>query len=122
MLSPLLTDVAGMTGVVVYLLSYGLLQSGRLCQGGCAYPTLNLLAASMVLISLSADFNLASALIQVSWILISLVGLKRLTGSRTQTDVECAGAAAGDRSNPGSTHLYAWSPITMSQDYGPTVS
>jgi len=39
---------------------------------------LNLSAASFVLISLLTEFNLASALIQISWIVISITGLTRM--------------------------------------------
>jgi len=74
----LLADISGLAGVVLYLASYGLLQSGRLSSDGAAYSWLNLLAASLVLISLATEFNLASALIQLSWILISLGGLHRV--------------------------------------------
>ena len=42
-----------------------------------AYAAANVLAAAMVLISLTNAFNIASFLIQVSFILIGLVGIIR---------------------------------------------
>lgn len=61
-----------------YLGSYAALQSGLLRGGGYLYASLNLIAASLVLVSLFAEWSLSSAIIQVSWIVISLVGLTRI--------------------------------------------
>lgn len=71
-------NAAGLAGLVVYLGSYSLLQMGVLCGNGYAYATLNLCAASLVLLSLTVAFNLSSAIIQISWILISIFGIARL--------------------------------------------
>ncbi|SUZ32000.1 hypothetical protein ROE7235_01751 [Roseibaca ekhonensis] len=73
-----LFDAAGLAGVVLYLGSYALLQLGVLRGNGYAYATLNLCAASMVLLSLTVAFNLSSAIIQISWIVISILGIARL--------------------------------------------
>ena len=70
--------LAGLLGVAFYLLGYAALQLGFLRGSGYMYTLLNLAGASFVLISLATDFNLASALIQVSWITISFVGLLRM--------------------------------------------
>lgn len=69
---------AGLAGVVIYLGSYALLQAGVLRGSGFAYAVFNLCAASLVLLSLSVAFNLSSAIIQISWIIISLYGIARL--------------------------------------------
>ena len=68
----------GLFGVAVYLGSYALLQLGILRGQSYSYAALNLLAASSVLFSLIPSFNLSSVLIQVSWIIISVVGMTRL--------------------------------------------
>ncbi len=67
----------GVAGFVLYMLSYFLLQIGKIEGSGNIYILMNLTAASFVLVSLVHNFNLASALIQISWILISLIGLIR---------------------------------------------
>jgi len=54
-----------------------LLQAGIIRGTGYLYPSLNIIAASLVLVSLSENFNLSSALIQSSWIIISIVGITR---------------------------------------------
>jgi len=45
-----------------------------------------ILAASLVLVSLIHQFNLASALIQISWIGISVVGVFRLWSTNRRRD------------------------------------
>lgn len=68
-------DLLGLVGVALYLVAYALLQARVLHGSGYAYTLMNLAAATCVLASLSVAFNLSSALIQTSWIVISLVGL-----------------------------------------------
>ena len=70
-------QLIGVIGFILYMMSYFLLQIGKLNGSGNGYILMNLSAASFVLISLTQHFNLASALIQISWILISFIGLYR---------------------------------------------
>lgn len=70
--------IAGLVGVAFYLGSYAALQSGLLSGAGYIYTLLNLVASSLVLVSLFAEWNMSSALIQASWIVISCIGLTRL--------------------------------------------
>lgn len=74
---PSLFAVAGILGFALYLAAFAGLQLGWMQGGRPAYTILNILAAALVLVSLSEAFNLASALIQVSWIVIGCVGLLR---------------------------------------------
>ena len=80
----------GLAGVVLYLVTYALLQTGLLRGSGFAYAVLNLCAASLVLLSLTVAFNLSSAIIQISWIMISLFGIARLAwmNKRVQFSIE----------------------------------
>lgn len=71
-------NAVGLAGVALYLGSYTLLQAGILRGNSYTYAILNLCASSLVLISLIVAFNLPSALIQISWIVISLMGIARL--------------------------------------------
>lgn len=70
--------VFGFLGIAFYLGSYAALQLGYLNGQGGLYAVLNLIAASSVLISLTAAFNLSSAVIQIFWIFISIIGLIRI--------------------------------------------
>ncbi len=71
-------DLIGILGVALYLGSYAALQFGLMRGRGYAYAAVNAAAAGCVLLSLVQDFNLSSALIQVSWITISIIGISRL--------------------------------------------
>ena len=68
---------AGLLGVACYVTAYTSLQLGLMRGASVKYTLLNMTAASLVLLSLSADFNLSSAMIQIIWIAISMVGLAR---------------------------------------------
>jgi CRP-like cAMP-binding protein len=71
-------DLAGIAGVMLYLGAYFLLQTGLLHGAGLVFGLMNLAGASLVLVSLQHDFNLFSAVIQISWIAISIIGLVRV--------------------------------------------
>ncbi len=69
--------LAGYAGVAFYLSSYAALQAGLISGNGFMYSLLNLAASSLVLISLFQAWNQFSAMIQISWIAISIYGLAR---------------------------------------------
>lgn len=69
---------AGHLGVAFYVGSYAALQAGLIRGAGYLYAFLNLVAASLVLISLYEAFNPSAAIIQAFWIVISIVGITRL--------------------------------------------
>ncbi len=75
---PLLYEAAGLFGVAFYLTAYGLLQTGVIGGNSYTYALMNVAAASLVLISLALNFNLASMLIQFSFIGLSLFGIIRV--------------------------------------------
>ena len=74
-LPPALFDSIGVLGFALYVIAYGLLTLRVLNGNSLAYFGLNLAAASCVLIGLTASFNLASALIQLFWVAMSLLGI-----------------------------------------------
>ncbi len=77
-MSEQLFHIAGYAGVACYITAYALLQANLIRGSGYSYTLLNLLAATLVLISLSVAFNMASAMIQSIWIVLSLYGLGRM--------------------------------------------
>jgi predicted membrane protein len=81
----LLFDAAGLLGVLIYVCSYSALQFDKLDGNSLQYCLLNGSAATLVLISLVHDFNLASAIIQVVWISVSLFGLLRFLQRKRET-------------------------------------
>lgn len=68
-------QLIGLLGFLVYILAFGWVQIGWMDGNSAKYSLCNVLAASLVAVSLIAEFNLSSALIQGSWILIGLFGL-----------------------------------------------
>lgn len=68
-------QLAGLGGFALYICSFSAVQFNWIDGNSCGYSITNIAAASLVAISLIADFNLASALIQGSWILIGMTGL-----------------------------------------------
>ena len=70
-------DLAGFFGVILFLGAYAALQLGFVRGQGYTYASLNMLAAALVLISMIGAFHLSSAIIQGSWIVLSLVGIAR---------------------------------------------
>jgi len=66
---------AGVFGFICYISAFGAVQLGKLDGNSTGYTLLNILAAGFVAVSLFAEFNLASALIQSSWIIFGVAGL-----------------------------------------------
>lgn len=66
---------AGLVGFAAYVAAFGLVQTDKIDGNGSCYSAVNIVAAVLVLVSLSQDFNLPSALIQVTWITLGLVGM-----------------------------------------------
>lgn len=84
-------QLVGLLGFLVYMLAFGWVQAGWMDGNSARFSLCNVLAASLVSISLFAEFNMASALIQGSWIIIGIVGLiKRLMHKRSRTYRSCS--------------------------------
>lgn len=72
-----LVDLLGNAGVVLLIISYLMLQLDKLRSNGLAYSLLNLIGATLIIISLLVNFNLSAFVIEVFWVLISGVGIYR---------------------------------------------
>jgi len=80
-------DVVGIAGVVLLVIAYLLLQINKLKSSGLPYSFLNLIGASLIIVSLVVDFNLSAFLMEAFWVLISLIGIFRhLRGTMLRTD------------------------------------
>jgi hypothetical protein len=73
-----LHNVVGNIGVLVIVGTYFLVQIRRMSAIHAPYIALNGLGALCILYSLSFDFNLSAFLIELIWLLISIVGLLRV--------------------------------------------
>ena len=68
-------DILGTLGVAVIILTYVLLQLGRVKSEQLAYSLLNAVGASFILVSLYYSFNFPSFIVEFFWLLISLFGI-----------------------------------------------
>jgi hypothetical protein len=81
MLHDLLTDwynIIGIIGVLLILWTYLMVQIGRMdAPTNMGYSVVNLVGSVMIVVSLIYHFNLASFIIEIAWVLISIYGIFR---------------------------------------------
>lgn len=77
-----ISDFIGMTGVGFYLAGYALLQLGVLGPQDGRFATLNTLGGVAMLYSLCWNFNLASFVSQLFWLLLTALGWVRTLRAR----------------------------------------
>ena len=70
-------DMLGLVGVILYIGSYFSIQAGLIKGEGYLFAGLNTASAACVLLSLAENFNLSSAVIQITYIAISVFGIIR---------------------------------------------
>ena len=70
-------DLVGNLGVLLVLLTYLLIQLGRLDIRRPTYSVANAAGALLIIVSLLHNFNLSSFIIEIAWLLISFFGLYR---------------------------------------------
>jgi len=68
-------DLVGTIGVLLVLVTYLLLQSGRMDPRSVRFSALNSIGSALILLSLIQAFNLSAFLIEIVWLLISLYGM-----------------------------------------------
>lgn len=72
-----LVDLLGLVGVVIIVVTYLFLQLGKLSSNALSYSLMNAIGASLIVLSLLVNFNLSALLMEVFWVLISLLGVYR---------------------------------------------
>lgn len=86
-------DLVGIVGVAAIIISYLLLQLGKLDGRSLAYSAANAVGAGLVLVSLAFDFNLSAFVVESFWVIISVVGIARSIRARSKS------SGAGTQSN-----------------------
>jgi hypothetical protein len=76
-------NLVGNLGVLLIVGTYFLVQIGRMSATEAPYVASNGLGALCILYSLSFDFNLSAFLIEIIWLLISIIGLFRIWRRRS---------------------------------------
>jgi hypothetical protein len=77
-----LFDAAGLAGVALILAAYAGAQLRRLDPLKLPALLMNLIGASLILVSLAERFNLAAFVMEAAWALVALYGLARLALTR----------------------------------------
>lgn len=67
----------GIVGVILTLMAFYLINMNKVTSKSLSYQWLNLVGSILLLYSLIFHWNLASVLIEIAWISISLLGLYR---------------------------------------------
>lgn len=70
-----LYDFLGNVGVFFIIISYLLLQLNKIKSSDVRYSLMNLIGASLVIISLIENFNMSALVIEVFWVGISVIGI-----------------------------------------------
>ena len=78
-------DVIGMMGTTLVVFAFFLIQTDKIDPKSLNYNLLNLVGAILLLISLCINFNLASFVIEIFWIIASIVGLVNYYKRQQQT-------------------------------------
>lgn len=78
-------DLAGNLGVSLIVLAYLALQLGKTDPEKLGFSVVNAAGAGLVLVSLWNEFNLSAFLVEVFWLLISVLGMARCFMRRAMT-------------------------------------
>lgn len=76
-------DIVGTLGTACIIITYVLLQIGRIRSEQLAYSLLNALGATLIIVSLYFNFNFPAFIVEFFWLLISLFGIAKYLSHRT---------------------------------------
>ena len=71
-------DYVGMAGVVITLIAYLGISTGKISSDTVKYQGLNCIAGLMLLFSLYFHWNTPTVIMESLWVLISVIGLVRI--------------------------------------------
>ena len=72
-----ISDIVGTIGVILIIFAYLMLQLQKLSSTDISFSIINITGSLLILYSLLFHWNLASVIIEVFWILVSLIGIYR---------------------------------------------
>jgi len=70
-------DIIGSIGVATIILTYVLLQTGRVKSESLTYSVLNGAGAALIVFSLFYSFNFSAFVVESLWVLISIYGIAK---------------------------------------------
>ncbi len=71
-------DLVGILGVAMIVGSYFLIQLRKMSGTSLSYTVLNGMGAAFILYSLLYEFNMSAFIVELFWLLISLMGVGRI--------------------------------------------
>lgn len=77
-------DFVGTVGVFTIILTYILLQIGKIRSESLLYSVLNAAGASLIIISFRYKFNFSAFIVEFFWVLISIYGIIKFFRKRNQ--------------------------------------
>ena len=77
-----IADIVGIVGVALVLTAYCLIQTNKIDSDAMSFSVVNLIGSILILYSLFFHWNLASVIIEVAWITISIGGIIRVMRRR----------------------------------------
>jgi multidrug transporter EmrE-like cation transporter len=79
-----LHELIGTLGAALIVVTYLLIQLRRIDVSDVRYSVLNATGAALILYSLTVDFNLSAFVIEIFWLLISLLGIIQVLRERSR--------------------------------------
>jgi hypothetical protein len=70
-----LPEITGIFGVIIIIIAYILLQLEKMDAKDLGFSVLNTIGALLIIISLLYDWNLASFIMEATWMMVSLYGI-----------------------------------------------
>ena len=87
MSTELLANIIGMIGTLLVVGCYFLMQLNKLDPKGLRFNLINLLGATFLLLSLLVHFNLPSFVIELFWIIASIIGIYNHWQKKPQSSI-----------------------------------
>lgn len=78
-------DIVGSVGVAIIILTYVLLQTGKIKSEELIYSLLNAAGSGLIVFSLLFSFNFSAFVVEILWVLISLFGVAKFIFNRLKT-------------------------------------
>ena len=80
----ILFDTIGIIGVALILVAYYLVTHGRVQADQLSFHGMNFLGAILIFVSLMHTPNIPSIILEICWIIISLMGMRKALKARKE--------------------------------------
>lgn len=89
-MTPSIYDIAGFVGAAIIVVAYFAVQQRWLGALDWRFPAANMLGSLLILVSLWFEWNFPSVVIEIFWVMISLMGLVRSLAERRRRNLMTA--------------------------------